>query len=270
MLVMPFWVRAVPWPFAHWPLAPTQSPLSTETEWPVPPIAPAPINVPLRPRAPNLPSLSGREAEGEGVAAPSLLSLVTWQAWLFLAWAAVILCRVLYIVRQRYGLHRLIRLTTPAGNDLTARVRELSHELGSAAHPRALLVDHTGLLFVCGLWEPKLVMPRTLPGTLSAADIEQVILHELAHLRRGDLYWGWTIELARIAYFFHPLVYWVGYCVNLERELACDQVAMSVSGHAAGDYAQTLVRVAAHASGPAISRCTHLEPHPARPDGEQG
>ena len=83
---------------------------------------------------------------------------------------------------------------------------------GSACgrQPGVLLVDHPGLLFVCGLWGPRLVLPRSLPGSLSAADMDQVILHELAHLRRGDLYWGWTIELARILYFFHPLVYWVG------------------------------------------------------------
>ena len=133
------------------------------------------------------------------------------------------------------------------------------------ARPQVLLVDHPGVLFVCGLWRPKLMLPRTLPDTLSGdrpdfclnknglslCDVlDLVLLHELAHLRRGDLYWGWTIELARTIYFFHPLVYWVTYCLHLERELACDQVAMSVSGHAAGDYAQTLVRVVSHAAEP--------------------
>jgi beta-lactamase regulating signal transducer with metallopeptidase domain len=103
---------------------------------------------------------------------------------------------------------------------------------------------------------PKLVLPRSLPPALSAADMDQVVLHELAHLRRGDLYWGWTIELARIVYFFHPLVYWVGYCLQLERELACDQVAMAVSGQMAGDYAQTLVRVVSHGAAGEASEST--------------
>jgi beta-lactamase regulating signal transducer with metallopeptidase domain len=173
---------------------------------------------------------------------------MSWQAWLLLAWAAVVMWMAAVVLRQRYGLRRLMRLTTPAADDLAARVKELAGRLGLRRRPRVLLVDHPGLVFVCGLWGPRLVMPRTLPAALSAADMDQVLLHELAHLRRGDLYWGWTIELARILYFFHPLVYWVGYCLHLERELACDQVAMTASGYAAGDYAQTLVRVASHAS----------------------
>lgn len=57
-----------------------------------------------------------------------------------------------------------------------------------------------------------------------------------------------------IVYFFHPLVYWVGYQLRLERELACDQVAMAHSGHPPADYAQTLVQVVSHAAEPAALR----------------
>jgi beta-lactamase regulating signal transducer with metallopeptidase domain len=270
LLVMPFWVMAVPWPFAHWPFAPSQLRPPADTDLPLPPLAPPRIDTPLQPHATNLPSPSGRGAGGEGFASLSWWSLMSWQAWLFLAWAVVVVWRVASIAWQRYELSRLMRLTTAAGDDLVERVRELSQKLGLRQAPRVLLVEHSGLLFVCGLWNSKLVLPRTLPGSLFAAEMDQVVLHELAHLRRGDLYWGWTIELARTIYFFQPLVYWVGYCLNLERELACDQVAMSVSGHAAGDYAQTLVRVASHASTPADHRYEKLEPHPARPDGEKG
>ena len=78
-----------------------------------------------------------------------------------------------------------------------------------------------------------------------------MILHELAHVKRRDLAWGWPVEIARIVYFFHPLVYWVAYRLRLERELACDQLAMARSGHPPADYAQTLVQVVSHASEPA-------------------
>ena len=77
-------------------------------------------------------------------------------------------------------------------------------------------------------------------------------MHELAHIKRRDLVWGWPVEIARIVYFFHPLVYWVAYQLRLERELACDQLAMAGSGHPPADYAQTLVQVVSHASEPTV------------------
>ena len=90
-----------------------------------------------------------------------------------------------------------------------------------------------------------------LMTSLSPTERRQVILHELAHVKRRDLMWGWPVEIARIVYFFHPLVYWVAYRLRLERELACDQLAMARSGHPPADYAQTLVQVVSHASEPA-------------------
>ena len=79
----------------------------------------------------------------------------------------------------------------------------------------------------------------------------EVLLHELAHLKRRDLWWGWLPALARIVYFFHPVAHWVCFRVRLERELACDQLAVALSGRSAADYAEVLVQVASHASLPA-------------------
>jgi beta-lactamase regulating signal transducer with metallopeptidase domain len=56
-----------------------------------------------------------------------------------------------------------------------------------------------------------------------------------------------------MVYFFNPLVYWVGHQLRLERELACDQLAMAVGTHAPADYARTLVRVVSPASQPAAA-----------------
>jgi bla regulator protein BlaR1 len=183
LLVMPFWVLAVPIPLAVW-----QSPPAGEQTLPMPHVAPHVMELPNRPFAaaekqpPAVPTPAPR--------APSVFALINWASWLLVAWAVVILWRVAWIVRQRYGLGRLMRLTTPAHEDLVSLVRGLAQKLGLKREPNVLLVDNPGLLFVCGLWGPNLVLPRTLPTTLRPEEMEQVILHELAHLRRGDLYWG--------------------------------------------------------------------------------
>ena len=85
------------------------------------------------------------------------------------------------------------------------------------------------------------------------------------------------MEIARIVYFFHPLVYWVAYQLRLERELACDQLAMARSGHPPADYAQTLVQVVSHVSEPAaiqaaaiaagVTGSQSLSKHESQPNG---
>ncbi len=138
-----------------------------------------------------------------------------------------------------------------ADEDLGRLVAALAGQLGLRRVPAVVSVATDCPLFVCGLWRPRLVLPSRLMASLDGAARRQVILHELAHVKRHDLPWGWPVEIARIVYFFHPLVYWVAYQLRLERELACDQLAMAHSGHPPADYAQTLVQVVSHASEPA-------------------
>ncbi len=100
-----------------------------------------------------------------------------------------------------------------------------------------------------------------------------MLTHELAHVKRHDLVWGWLPELAAMLYFFHPVAHMVRRRVHLERELACDQLAMAHSGRTPAEYAETLVRVVSSASRPAILRsvaAASLVGTPALCDNRQG
>jgi beta-lactamase regulating signal transducer with metallopeptidase domain len=178
------------------------------------------------------------------------LSAMGWQAWLLLAWCVVVLWQVVRLLGQRLRLARLLGRASPAGGELSGLVAELAERVRIRRVPAAVSVEGDCPLFVCGLWRTRLVLPSRLMASLGAAERQQVILHELAHVKRRDLVWGWPAEIARIVYSFHPLVYWVAYQLRLERELACDQLAMARSGHTAADYAQTLVQVVSHGSQP--------------------
>jgi beta-lactamase regulating signal transducer with metallopeptidase domain len=201
-----------------------------------------------------------------------------------LTWFAVVVGQVLRLVGQRIRLARLLKQSVPIvgkrgqpptklrsapvgsaqgvlrtngdcplfPEELAALVVELAQEIGLRRVPAAVSVAGDCPLFVCGLWQPRLVLPSRLLAALSGAERRQVILHELAHIKRHDLIWGWPVEIARTVYFFHPLVWWAAYQMRLERELACDQLAMARSGHPPADYAQTLVQVVSHASEPAV------------------
>lgn len=94
-----------------------------------------------------------------------------------------------------------------------------------------------------GLVKPAILIPHSLMCELSPGELNQVVLHELAHFRRWD---DWTslIQQALTALlFFHPAVWWIEKKLGLEREMACDDavVAETASPRA---YAECLARLA--------------------------
>jgi beta-lactamase regulating signal transducer with metallopeptidase domain len=177
-----------------------------------------------------------------------LLATISWETWLLSVWLAIILWQLFRLLRQRARLAKLLRLAVATDGQLSQLVAELAGSIGLRRPPTPMYVLGDCPLFVCGLWHPRLVLPSSLISSLGPSERRQVILHELAHVKRYDLLWGWTAEIAQMLYFFHPLVWWASNRLWLERELACDQLAMVHSGHPPGDYAQTLVQVVSHPS----------------------
>jgi hypothetical protein len=77
---------------------------------------------------------------------------------------------------------------------------------------------------------------------LSPAELNQIVLHELAHLRRWDDWTNLAQQLVRALFFFHPAVWWIEKRVALEREMACDDAVLSETSPRA--YAECLARLA--------------------------
>jgi beta-lactamase regulating signal transducer with metallopeptidase domain len=177
---------------------------------------------------------------------------MTWQAWLLFAWGVVILCNLGRLIRQRNRLARFLRQSAPADAVLAGLVEETAGRLGLRHRPQAVVTDADCSPFVCGIRRPVVVLSRKLAASLSTSELGQVLLHELAHVRRRDLLWGWIGEAARVVYFYHPVVHWISYRLRLERELACDQIVMSFSERGPQEYAATLVHVVSYASEPSV------------------
>jgi beta-lactamase regulating signal transducer with metallopeptidase domain len=177
---------------------------------------------------------------------------IAWQTWLLLGWAAVVVAQVGRLIWQRRRLNRVLKQAVPAEGPLAEAVRDTAAQLALRQAPQTMLTEVDCSPFVCGIRRPVLVLPRKLAASLGPTELKHVLLHELAHLQRRDLVWGWIGEIARVVYFFHPVVHWLCYRLRLERELACDAIAMSHSGKNAGEYAATLVRVVRQSSEPTV------------------
>lgn len=95
-----------------------------------------------------------------------------------------------------------------------------------------------------GFVRPVVLIPAALLDELTDAEIEQVVLHELAHLRRWDDWTNFAQRLFEAVYFFHPAVRLAGRQICLEREIACDDWVVSQTGRVR-PYAVCLTRLVA-------------------------
>jgi beta-lactamase regulating signal transducer with metallopeptidase domain len=72
------------------------------------------------------------------------------------------------------------------------------------------------------------LLPLSAATSLSPEQLEVVLAHELAHVRRADFFWNLVQTFAETLYFFHPAVWWIGSRIRHERELCCDDLALTV------------------------------------------
>jgi beta-lactamase regulating signal transducer with metallopeptidase domain len=72
------------------------------------------------------------------------------------------------------------------------------------------------------------LLPLSAATSLSPEQLEVVLAHELAHVRRADFFWNLVQTLVETLFFFHPAVWWLGSRIRHERELCCDDLALTV------------------------------------------
>jgi TonB family protein len=167
------------------------------------------------------------------------------------------------------GLGRLAGIATRAAEvrrGAWARLgAEVSREYGLARRVRLLQSAHPTLLATWGWWRPCVLLPR---GAQSWSEdrIRIVLLHELAHVARGDWAIQVVAEIVRSAYWFNPLVWLAGRRLLQESERAADDVVLNrgIEGKAYASELLTLARVfgrygRAWAPAPGIARASTLE-----------
>jgi bla regulator protein blaR1 len=153
--------------------------------------------------------------------APAAAAL-SWLGWLMIGWGLAVAFQLSVLLRQRLRLAQLLGEARPAGEAIAALSRDCAQRVKLARAPRVLVVERDCSPFVCGVWRPAIVLPRSLAEGVPAESLAPVLVHELAHLKRLDLVWNWIPQLARMFYFFDPLVHWIAFRIRLESELACD------------------------------------------------
>lgn len=171
-------------------------------------------------------------------ALPEYVALALFGAWLLAA--------VLLLVRLGVNLWRLERLKSdalPLPVDYRDRLARWSLAEKGGREVRLCVCDRIEVPVAVGLFDSMILIPQHLLDTLSQEDVDQIMLHELAHLRRAD---DWTNGLQRIVqalYFFNPAVLYIAQQLDLEREVACDDWVVDQTREVR-PYATCLTRMA--------------------------
>ena len=95
---------------------------------------------------------------------------------------------------------------------------------------------------VIGWMRPVIMLPIAAVANLSPAQVEAILAHELAHIRRHDYFVNVLQTFAETLLFYHPATWWLSGRIRAEREHCCDDAAVAVCGDAVG-YARALTEL---------------------------
>jgi TonB family protein len=150
-------------------------------------------------------------------------------------------------------VNRLPQQGTIAPTDkLQARFLELVEQINLTITPRLLVSLKVEVPMAIGWLKPVVLLPANMISGLNNAQLEMLILHELAHIRRHDYLVNFLQTIVEILLFFHPAVLWVSKQMRNEREYCSDDIAVQHCGDAIA-YAHTLADTA--------SLCTKAHNH---------
>jgi beta-lactamase regulating signal transducer with metallopeptidase domain len=179
------------------------------------------------------------ESAGSPITVPG-----SWALYAFGAWAAIAAWFLFGVGRGLWHLH-VLRKSCLRVNlaEIDPRVQET---LGSSRSTRPITLCTSDLVRVptaIGFLKPLIVVPGWVMQELSADELNQILLHELAHLRRWDDWTNLAQKVVKAFFFFHPAVWWIEKKISLEREMACDDAVIAETASPRA-YAECLTHLA--------------------------
>jgi beta-lactamase regulating signal transducer with metallopeptidase domain/thiol-disulfide isomerase/thioredoxin len=168
-----------------------------------------------------------------------------WAVILALVWAAGVAMMGARVVVQNIFFRRRLRLAPSIADrralDLFAECRSTA----GASKPVALV--ETGMVnspALYGLFKLRLLLPPGFADRFAPPEMRHIFLHELSHIRRHDLEIQWLMTGLQAAHWFNPVL-WLGFRrMAADRELACDELALTIAGEEKGAaYGHTIVKL---------------------------
>ena len=98
----------------------------------------------------------------------------------------------------------------------------------------------TPLIF--GWIKPVILLPISAVSQLNTAQLEAILIHELAHIKRNDYFWNIIVTLSEVIFYFNPFARWIIQEIRIERENSCDDRVLQFP-YRPDQYAQALLKL---------------------------
>lgn len=175
-------------------------------------------------------------------------------SWLLIIWSCGVLVSLVSLIRQWLSVRKMVQtLARVANEEVRACLVEACRQFRICKHPEIRISDTNGTPCLIGIHRPIIVLP-TAVLTGNAEALAAALAHELAHIKRRDLFWNWLPALAEVLFVFHPLVWLAKREWRLTQEIATDELAVTVSRIDPTRYIVSLMEL--------VAQC---RPNPIRP-----
>ena len=191
-----------------------------------------------------LPLIGHFGSNSEAIAKSEISLPSSWAFYVFATW---LLLAVAGLVRIGVGFWRLRQLRRGCvrleATVLDPVLRRTLEEFDSSRPAAVCVSDRLRVPTAIGFVKPLVVIPSWAMRELSPTELNAILLHELAHLRRWDDWTNLVQKVLGALLFFHPAVWWIEKKLALEREMACDDLVLAQTASPRA-YAECLVSLA--------------------------
>ncbi len=170
-------------------------------------------------------------------------AITRYQRWIASLWLMGVVVLSLRLILGFAALHRIRRSRSLPPPRLMQSAARLAQVMGLSKAPRVYGCRRIVEPAAAGFWRPIILVPAAWMAHMPGDMLEAIIAHELAHIRRHDLWINLMQRIAEAVFFFHPAIWWLSARLREDREVCCDDLAVAATQRKLA-YANTLEFVA--------------------------
>ena len=174
---------------------------------------------------------------------PRIVWLEQLQLWALPIWSAGVLIfsiRLAWSYRHSFAMRRGEPCVEA---EVLSTLQDLAERIGITRPIRVLVTSIADGPGVVGWLRPAVLLPPAAAMGITPQQLQAVLAHELAHIKRHDYLVNVFQVVAETVFFYHPAVWWTSKQIRIERELCCDDIAVRSCGDPIG-YARALTALA--------------------------